>query len=153
MPGPELPADLPHHLGRLPALSPACRDGANEAGEQFPFNGLPPVAPGRPDGRSRQLCRAPGEFFVPPVELGLQRDRIVDILSLEEKKFNQTLDTGLSLLNNLLEDLQRRGHSAIPGEEAFKLYDTHGFPLELTRPPEISQFGTGLWPGCPSGSS
>ena len=67
------------------------------------------------------------------VELGLQRDRITEILSLEEKKFNQTLNAGLNLLNTLIEDLQRQGHHAIPGEEAFKLYDTHGFPLELTQ--------------------
>jgi len=67
------------------------------------------------------------------IELGLQRDRITEILSLEEKKFNQTLNAGLNLLNTLIEDLQRQGHHAIPGEEAFKLYDTHGFPLELTQ--------------------
>jgi alanyl-tRNA synthetase len=67
------------------------------------------------------------------VELGLQRDRIVEILSLEEKKFGQTLNAGMYLLNQLLEDLKQRGHTAIPGEDAFKLYDTHGFPLELTQ--------------------
>ena len=67
------------------------------------------------------------------VELALQRDRIIEILSLEEKKFSQTLNTGLFLLNNLLEDLKQRGHNAIPGDQAFKLYDTHGFPLELTQ--------------------
>ena len=67
------------------------------------------------------------------VELGLQRDRVVEILSLEEKKFGQTLNAGMYLLNNLIEDLKQRGHSAIPGEDAFKLYDTHGFPLELTQ--------------------
>jgi alanyl-tRNA synthetase len=67
------------------------------------------------------------------VELGLQRDRIVEILSLEERKFGQTLNTGLYLLNNLLEELKQRGHTAVPGDEAFKLYDTHGFPLELTQ--------------------
>src|SRR6266849_6606393 len=67
------------------------------------------------------------------VELSSQRDRIVEILSLEEKKFGQTLNAGLHLLNTLLEDLQQRNQSIIPGEEAFKLYDTHGFPLELTQ--------------------
>src|SRR6266849_471221 len=67
------------------------------------------------------------------IELGLQRARIVEILSLEEKKFSQTLNAGLYLLNNLIEDLKQRGHTAIPGDEAFKLYDTHGFPLELTQ--------------------
>src|SRR5713101_2111250 len=67
------------------------------------------------------------------VELSLQRDRIVEILSLEEKKFGQTLNAGLHLLNTLLEDLQQRNQNIVPGEEAFKLYDTHGFPLELTQ--------------------
>ncbi len=66
-------------------------------------------------------------------ELGQQRDRIVEVISLEEKKFNQTLNAGLSLLTGLIEELQQNGHHAIPGEEAFKLYDTHGFPLELTQ--------------------
>src|SRR3989440_4300353 len=66
-------------------------------------------------------------------ELGQQRDRIVEILSLEEKKFNSTLNAGLYLLNNLIQDLQRDGQHVIPGEDAFKLYDTHGFPLELTQ--------------------
>ena len=67
------------------------------------------------------------------VELSLQRDRIVEILSLEEKKFSQTLNAGLQLLNALLEGLQQRNLSIVPGEEDFKLYDTHGFPLELTQ--------------------
>ncbi len=66
-------------------------------------------------------------------ELRLHRDRIVELLSLEERKFGQTLNAGMYLLNNMLEDLKRRGKTAIPGEDAFKLYDTHGFPLELTQ--------------------
>ncbi|HLI06869.1 MAG TPA: alanine--tRNA ligase [Ktedonobacteraceae bacterium] len=66
-------------------------------------------------------------------ELGVQRDHIVEILSLEERKFSQTLNTGLTLLNELLENLRQQGQNVIPGEEAFKLYDTHGFPLELTQ--------------------
>src|SRR5207244_2203928 len=67
------------------------------------------------------------------VELGLQRDRIVEVLSLEEKKFNQTLNAGLYLLNHLLDDLKQQGKQTIAGEDAFRLYDTHGFPLELTQ--------------------
>lgn len=67
------------------------------------------------------------------VELGLQRDRIVELLSLEERKFGQTLNTGLALLTAQIDDLRQNGHHAIPGEDAFKLYDTHGFPLELTQ--------------------
>src|SRR5579885_3212938 len=56
-------------------------------------------------------------------ELARERDRIVEILSFEEKKFGQTLSAGLALLNNLLEDLQQQGKRVIPGEQAFKLYD------------------------------
>ncbi len=67
------------------------------------------------------------------VELDQRRDRIVEILSLEEKKFGLTLNAGLSLLNNMLEDLKQRGRTVLSGEDAFKLYDTHGFPLELTQ--------------------
>lgn len=66
-------------------------------------------------------------------ELSQQRDRIVEILSFEEKKFGQTLSAGLFLLNNLLEDLHKQNRRVIPGDDAFKLYDTHGFPLELTQ--------------------
>jgi alanyl-tRNA synthetase len=67
------------------------------------------------------------------VELAVQRDRIVEILSLEEKKFSQTLNTGLALLTARLDDLKQQDRRVVPGAEAFKLYDTHGFPLELTQ--------------------
>jgi alanyl-tRNA synthetase len=66
-------------------------------------------------------------------ELHTQRERIIEILSLEEKKFSQTLNTGLSLLNELLADLKQREQTLIPGEDVFRLYDTHGFPVELTQ--------------------
>ncbi len=67
------------------------------------------------------------------VELGQHRDRIVEILSREEQKFSQTLNAGLALLTTLLDDLKAQGKTVIPGADAFKLYDTHGFPLELTQ--------------------
>lgn len=66
-------------------------------------------------------------------ELAQQRARIIEILSFEEKKFGQTLSAGLALLNNLLEELRQQDTYVIPGNDAFKLYDTHGFPLELTQ--------------------
>jgi alanyl-tRNA synthetase len=71
-----------------------------------------------------------GDYYT---ELHTQHDRIVEVLSLEEQKFGQTLQTGLSLLNDLLADLRQRGQKVIPGEDVFKLYDTHGFPVELTQ--------------------
>jgi alanyl-tRNA synthetase len=66
-------------------------------------------------------------------ELTGRRDQIVEVLSHEERKFSQTLSLGLQLLTGVLDDLQQRGEHVVPGEEAFKLYDTHGFPLELTQ--------------------
>ena len=66
-------------------------------------------------------------------ELPDRRDQIVEVLSHEERKFGQTLSLGLQLLNEVLDDLQQRGEKVVPGEAAFKLYDTHGFPLELTQ--------------------
>jgi alanyl-tRNA synthetase len=65
-------------------------------------------------------------------ELAAHRKRIVEVLSAEERKFSQTLATGLQLLTRELERLEREGTRLIPGEVAFRLYDTHGFPLELT---------------------
>ncbi|HEY7355106.1 MAG TPA: alanine--tRNA ligase, partial [Ktedonobacterales bacterium] len=66
-------------------------------------------------------------------ELAGRRDQIVEVLSHEERKFGQTLSLGLQLLNEVLDDLQKREEHVVPGEAAFKLYDTHGFPLELTQ--------------------
>ena len=70
-----------------------------------------------------------GDYYT---ELKTQRERITQILSLEEKKFSQTLTTGLTLLNEQLNALKQRGQTVIPGEDVFRLYDTHGFPIELT---------------------
>jgi alanyl-tRNA synthetase len=66
-------------------------------------------------------------------ELVARRDQIVDVLSMEERKFSQTLSAGMRLLGELLDDLERHGERQVPGVEAFKLYDSHGFPLELTQ--------------------
>jgi len=65
-------------------------------------------------------------------ELVQRRDQIVEILTLEERKFNKTLAAGLQVLNRHLEELEQAGQREIPGEVAFRLFDTHGFPLELT---------------------
>jgi alanyl-tRNA synthetase len=65
-------------------------------------------------------------------ELVEQRDRIIETLSREEDRFRQTLSVGLVLLGRELDALEERGERELPGDVAFKLYDTHGFPLELT---------------------
>ena len=65
-------------------------------------------------------------------ELAERRDTIIEVLSLEEQRFSQTLSTGLALLTSELDELERTGARELPGEIAFRLYDTHGFPIDLT---------------------
>ncbi|GAX02179.1 alanine--tRNA ligase [Secundilactobacillus silagei] len=60
-------------------------------------------------------------------------DYIAQVVKSEEDRFNVTLADGLNLLNNLIADTKKKGESEINGADAFKLYDTYGFPVELTR--------------------
>jgi alanyl-tRNA synthetase len=71
-----------------------------------------------------------GDYFV---ELRQRRAFILDTITQEERRFQVTLDVGLSLLEGLMADLQSAGQDLLPGRQAFKLYDTYGFPLDLTR--------------------
>ncbi len=64
-------------------------------------------------------------------ELGRAKALIEETLLLEETRFKQTLDRGLRLLDDELAGLPEK--AALPGEAAFKLYDTYGFPLDLTQ--------------------
>lgn len=64
-------------------------------------------------------------------ELGRAESLIVENLRLEEEKFRQTLERGLRLLNEATASLN--AEEPLPGEVAFKLYDTYGFPLDLTQ--------------------
>jgi alanyl-tRNA synthetase len=61
-----------------------------------------------------------------------ERDLIVEILEREEAGFARTLRTGLTLLEEARSEVAASGTSVFPGETAFKLHDTHGFPVELT---------------------
>jgi alanyl-tRNA synthetase len=60
------------------------------------------------------------------------RDLIVEVLEREEAGFARTLRTGLSLLEEARDEVTRAGASVFPGDVAFRLHDTHGFPIELT---------------------
>ena len=71
-----------------------------------------------------------GDYFV---ELKQRRAFILDTITQEERRFQETLDVGLILLDGLMADLKGTGRMQIPGREAFRLYDTYGFPLDLTR--------------------
>lgn len=55
------------------------------------------------------------------------------IIETEEQRFHQTLDQGLELLEEVFAAAERQGQRVLPGEEVFRLYDTYGFPLELSR--------------------
>jgi alanyl-tRNA synthetase len=60
------------------------------------------------------------------------RDLIVEVLEREEAGFARTLRTGLTLLEEAQQEVLARGSVIFPGDAAFKLHDTHGFPIELT---------------------
>ena len=66
-------------------------------------------------------------------ELAEKSEYILKVLSLEEKRFDATIDAGLSILNNVIETAKAEGKTEVSGEDAFKLYDTFGFPIDLTR--------------------
>jgi alanyl-tRNA synthetase len=54
------------------------------------------------------------------------------VIRNEEERFSETLDSGLKILREELEQLRRKGETILPGEVGFRLYDTYGFPLDLT---------------------
>jgi alanyl-tRNA synthetase len=64
-------------------------------------------------------------------ELELSRDLVERVVKKEEERFSRTLEKGLQLLQELVEELKSQGKDTIPGEEVFRLYDTYGFPLDL----------------------
>jgi alanyl-tRNA synthetase len=66
-------------------------------------------------------------------ELAQRRDTVLKVAELEEARFHETLNTGLTLLNNLIDGARSQVRRTISGEDIFKLYDTYGFPVELTR--------------------
>ena len=66
-------------------------------------------------------------------ELEEKKDFIFNVLTQEESKFSKTIDQGLNILNELENELKESGKTELSGEEAFKLYDTYGFPLDLTQ--------------------
>ncbi len=59
-------------------------------------------------------------------------DYIKKVIENEENSFNQTIDRGLNLLSDIIDKLSAEGKTVLSGEDAFKLYDTFGFPLDLT---------------------
>ena len=65
-------------------------------------------------------------------ELEEKKDFILNVLTKEEEKFAKTIDQGLGILAKMEEKMQKEGRKELSGEDAFKLYDTYGFPIDLT---------------------
>ena len=81
-----------------------------------------------------EMCEvAIGESCGAYTELAEKADYIKKVLSLEEERFDATIDAGLSILEGLVADAKAHGKSVLDGADAFKLYDTFGFPIDLTR--------------------
>ena len=66
-------------------------------------------------------------------ELAEKQDYIKKIISTEEEKFYKTIDAGLLMLSDFITDMKAKNETVFDGEVAFKLYDTYGFPLDLTK--------------------
>ena len=65
-------------------------------------------------------------------ELEEKREYIKKIIKKEEERFDATIDNGIVVLNGYIEEAKKNGAKSLTGEEAFKLHDTYGFPLDLT---------------------
>ena len=78
---------------------------------------------------SEPVCAVMGDAYP---ELRERRAAIDEVVRGEEERFAETLDKGLALLEHERAELQRTGNTTLAGDLAFKLYDTYGFPLDMT---------------------
>jgi len=77
-----------------------------------------------------EVVRVSGEAFP---ELLDRKDYIKKVISIEEDRFQQTIDQGLAILKAQIEEMEAAGETVLAGDKAFRLYDTYGFPLDLTK--------------------
>ncbi len=75
------------------------------------------------------LVETMGDVFPEIVE---KKDYIKKVIKAEEESFNATLDRGIELFDEIIKRLNKQKSRVIPGEDIFKLYDTYGFPVDLT---------------------
>jgi alanyl-tRNA synthetase len=66
-------------------------------------------------------------------DLERRREFILNVIRQEEDRFQRTLDVGLALLDDIVAELEAKSETVVPGSDAFRLYDTFGFPLDLTK--------------------
>ena len=66
-------------------------------------------------------------------ELEEKKDFILNVIVKEEEAFNKTIDQGLKILSEIIADMEEKGVKTLSGDDAFRLYDTYGFPIDLTK--------------------
>lgn len=66
-------------------------------------------------------------------ELGEKRAYIKKVIQTEEESFAKTVDKGTEILSDMIKNLKKSGQKTLKGEDVFKLHDTYGFPLDLTK--------------------
>lgn len=79
---------------------------------------------------ARVVIRESGQAYPELIE---KEEYICKVIKIEEERFAATIDQGLAILNDFIGQLKAEGSSVMPGSMAFKLHDTYGFPLDLTR--------------------
>ena len=77
-----------------------------------------------------EVIKVSGQAYPELVE---KRDYIQKVIRIEEEKFNETIDKGSEILNSYINELKSLNKTVLSGENAFKLYDTYGFPIDLTK--------------------
>ena len=81
-------------------------------------------------GLAQVVIRESGEAYP---ELKDKKEYILKVVQIEEERFNETIDQGLSILKDYIEHIKEENEQKLDGQRAFKLYDTYGFPLDLTK--------------------
>ncbi len=76
------------------------------------------------------VCELMGDAYP---EIREQQDFIAKVMLTEEEKFRETILDGLSMVSNIIKKMKENGSTIFSGQDAFKLYDTYGFPLDLTK--------------------
>jgi len=71
-----------------------------------------------------------GEAFP---EIEEKQTHVEKVIRAEEESFNETLDRGLEIFESFIQEMEKRGDTVLPGKDAFQLYDTYGFPVDLTQ--------------------
>ncbi len=95
--------------------------------------------------RHGRLLNIQGDFLVKLVstviegskdgypELEEKKEFIFNVIAKEEEQFNKTIDQGLGILSDMIQVMKDKNETVLAGEDAFKLYDTYGFPIDLTK--------------------